>query len=112
MMETIQLVLSDPLLIYLLLVTVLSTLVLFALRYYKKKNNMAGTELVEGFIEEVQQDAKEKFSQRLDEKKVEGLTMEQTPLLPQTRNRESHKNINDGLIEDEKDETDTGVNPI
>jgi len=27
--------------------------------------------------------------------------------LPQNRNRESHKNINDEIIEDDKDESDT-----
>jgi len=106
-MDSVQLVLSDPLLIYLLLVMILSTIVIFALRYYKKKNNIAGTELVEGFIESVQQDARVKFSQRLEEKRTTQAEAINELSLPQNRNRESHKNINDEIIEDDKDESDT-----
>lgn len=106
-MDSIQLVLSDPTLMYLLLIMFVSTIILLGIKYLKKKKQVGGTEMIEDVVENIRSDAGYKFKERLEEKKALNLTMEQAPLLPNTRNRESHKNIIEELMEDDKDENDS-----
>lgn len=70
-MEIIQLIWADPTLLYFLVIIILSTIALIAIKIYKKKKNISGTEGLEDFIEEVQSDARVKFHERLEEKKEE-----------------------------------------
>lgn len=108
-MDTIQLVSSDPTLIYLLLVLIISTITLIVIRYFKQRNKVQGTELIESIVENVRFDAGQKFNQRLSEKKNESLVPKSDLVIPMPAvktPRESHKKI-DELIEDDNDESDS-----